>query len=265
MNPIKAIKHVIIASILLMFVINTDKLLSQPLNSNGKIITGVKGGINQINLVGKNKEEFNNLSGYQIGIFLERNIFHDWFGIENISLRSELYYSAYNIELKNNDINILIFDGAELFTDEEIHGYRLERNTGGLLMIDQIFNEEVYTAINYQFLNAPVRFNYLFLPNSKFIRPYLSIAPVFSILISVDHQFTLITDNGKKYTQTDIDKRVNTHFRRFNLALEYGGGINLPMGFFLEAYYSMGLTESLVHYQSSTKKRGIMANIGYRF
>jgi len=265
MNYGMVLRQCMVAMLLLIVFSNTNYSIAQSFSQYDTITIGLKGGIEYINLVGKKNEDFKTVSGYQFGVFIERNIFQDWIKINNVSLRSELIYSRRSIQINDKDINILIFDGAEIFLDEEIHGFSLDRNTGGLLFVDEIFNEEIYTTINYQFINAPLRFNYLVFPKSNIIRPFLSIAPVFSILLNIDQQFTLITESGAKYTQSDIDKRVNTHFRRFNLGLEYGGGIQLPLGFFIEAYYSMGLTESLVHYESSTKKRGVVANIGYRF
>lgn len=262
-NNKRFMKKIVAVSVCMVCMLTvSDTVFSQDYSYGYESITfGVKGGYNQITL---NNSDINHQSGYQFGIFVTRDIFDDWLNIPNMQLRSELSYSRFGAEIQDRSLNTLIFDGVRLFDDDEFHGYEHDRNTGGAIATDEIFQENVSSTITYQFINAPVRFNYLFLKEKGFT-PFITAGPTFSILLDVDYSFSLTTEEGDKYTQKDIDSNVDTHFKRFNMALDLGAGIHLPWGGLLEVYYTFGLINSLVHYDGNINQSGLVANIGFGF
>ncbi|MEX0686508.1 MAG: porin family protein [Balneolales bacterium] len=253
-----------ILTILLPVLFMVNVAVSQQQTLGDQLINyGLKGGINQSTLIGYNNEDINTEPGYQFGLFLSRSILDDWLpSIQNLHFRVELNYIKSGAVLDDTNLNRVIFDGADLFVDEELHGIDFERQTSTPFMADEIFNENIYSTFKFHFVESPFLFIYS-LPMNV-ITPYILAGPSFSVLFDMDYSFSLTTD-GSTYTQTEIDENVKQHIGKLNIGAKAGLGIKLFQGLFVEAFISQGFTNALEFYSESIHHRGIVANIGFEF
>ncbi|REL33767.1 PorT family protein [Rhodohalobacter sp. SW132] len=222
---------------------------------------GIKGGFNLFAIEGSTIDQAERQSGYQIGLFISSEILNDW--VSDLNIRFELNYVEKTQRNLDNHINRVIYDGVELFMDEELHGFEFNREMGGPFSEDEIFNENVHSSVTFHIIEAPIRFIYS-VPVGT-VTPYVLLGPTFSVVAGFDHSFALRTPQGESHTQTNIASVVDQHYSKINFSADLGMGLHFPYGFFIEGYYSHGFTDSLKFYESNTFHRGFIANLGVRF
>lgn len=224
---------------------------------------GFKGGINQFNLQGNSNTDIDGKSGYQFGIFLTSEILRFNSDSQSLKLRVEANYLRRSSEIFDNAINRVMYDGLELFTDEIRHGFEFDRNTGGPTKDDEIFDENVFSTISFDFIEAPFRFIYEFPIGS--VKPYILAGPTFAIVVNYDPTFTLTTQDGMQHTQSDVPDIVEQQFNKINFSGDVGFGVQLPYGLFVEGYYSHGFTDVLEFVNSDVFHRGFVTTFGIQF
>lgn len=259
------IKYKFIFVFLLTGILIFETVEAQRINENNRSINfGIKGGLNDITQVGEKSEDINSRKGYQLGLFMSTNFLEEWKPeLENLSLRVELNYLRTESRVNDNNLNSVLFWGADLFRDEVRHSYQFDRDVGGPHVADEIFNENIYSIFTYQFIEVPFLIKYS-IPMGIII-PYIYTGPTFSVLFDVDYSFTLNKEDGVSHTQTDIDETVKQHISKMNMGVDIGLGIRLPVGLFVETHYSFGFNDTMELYKSKVHNRGFIANIGVQF
>ncbi len=255
----------IVSLIMIVFMtnnpINAQQLFS---GTERPVYVGVKGGLNQFTLQGSASEDIGERSGFQFGIFLTTGILDEWTAnSENFKLRVGINYQKKSNDIFDNGINRVVYDGVELFTDEEQHGFEFDRNTGGPVTDDEIFDENVSSSVTYHFMETPVRFMYEY--PLGLITPYILAGPTLSIVVDYDHSFTLVTEDGVHHKQTSISEVVDQHYSKLDLSANIGLGVHLPYGLFVEGYYSHGFINAMKFYGNNVFHRGFVANFGIQF
>ena len=261
----KKIMMTIISLIVIVFLTN-NPVVGQQLfpGTERPVHIGIKGGLNQFTLQGSANENIGERSGFQIGVFLTSGILDEWtVNSQNFKLRVGINYLRKSNEIYDNGMNRVIYDGVELFTDEELHGFEFDRNTGGPATDDEIFDETVSSSVTYHFMETPVRFMYEF--PLGVITPYALAGPTLSIVVDYDHSFTLVTEDGVRHKQTDISDVVDQHFSKLDISADIGLGVHLPYGLFVEGYYSHGFMNAMKFYGNNVFHRGFVASFGIQF
>lgn len=246
-----------------IFIIETVDA-QRTIDNNRSVNFGLKGGLNDITQIGEKSEDINSRKGYQLGLFISTNFLDEWNpALDNFSLRVELKYLRTESRVNDNNLNSVLFWGADLFRDEVRHGFQFDRDVGGPYIADEIFDENIYSTFTYQFIEVPFLINYS-IPLENFT-PYIYGGPSFSVLFDVDYSFTLNTEDRDSHTQTDIDETVKQHISKMNMGVDTGVGIRLPVGLFVETHYSFGFNDTLEFYNPKVQNRGFVANIGFQF
>lgn len=251
--------------LLLTGILIFETVEAQRINENNRSVNfGLKGGLNDITQTGEKSEDINSRKGYQLGLFISTNFLEEWKPeLDNFSLRVELNYLRTESRVNDNNLNSVLFWGADLFRDEIRHSYQFEREVGGPYVADEIFNENIYSTFTYQFIEVPLLIKYS-VPLGTII-PYIYTGPSFSVLFDVDYSFTLNTEDSGSHTQTNIDETVKQHISKMNMGVDIGLGIRLPIGFFVETHYSFGFNDTMELYNPKVQNRGLVANIGFQF
>ncbi len=261
MVPVMKRIAIVFITLIVCLTVNKSTYSQNLMGPEQSVHYGIKGGVNLFAIEGSTIDQTERQSGYQLGLFVSSRILEE--RISDLNIRFELNYVEKTHRNLENHINRVIYDGVELFMDEELHGYEFDRDIGDPFTEDEIFGENVYSSVTFQTIEAPIRLSYAFPVGA--VTPYVLAGPTFSVVANFDHSFTLTTGQGETYTQEDITSVVDQHYNKINFSADFGVGFRLPYGLFIEGHYSHGLTDSMQFYENRTVQRAFMANLGIRF